>query len=110
MNRSAKGARLEREIARSLAARGWSVVKGAASKSYGRGKIDLVAINPEKRVIFLLQAKNFKRGGLTRGEQERSELWRIFNPNFEKKGYTVRCELVTGIKDVELIDGAHFHD
>ena len=109
MNRSAKGARLEREVARQLAARGWSVVKGAASKSYGRGKIDLVAINPAKKVVFLLQVKNFKHDGLSRGEKERTELWQIFNPYFERKGYTVSCELVTSIKDVDLIEGTNFH-
>ena len=79
-------------------------MRGAASKSYGPGKIDLVAINPKLRIVFLLQAKNYKQGGLTRGQKERSELWEVFNPDFERQNYTLDCEIVTSIRDIELIE------
>jgi Holliday junction resolvase len=104
MNRSQKGARLEREICNELVKAGWSVVRGAGSKSYGRGKIDLVAIHPKKHEIYLLQCKNYKNGGMTAGERERSELWQIFNPSF-KESYSLRCGLVTSKRDAKLIDG-----
>ena len=104
MNTSHKGAHLERAIAKALVLRGWSVVRGAGSKSYGPGKIDLVAINPEKKVVLILQAKNYARGGLHAAEKERTDLWRIFNPNFEKVTYTVKCESIVTVGDVELVD------
>ena len=107
MNTSQKGARLERAIANALADRGWSVVRSAASKSYGPGKIDLIAIHPGKKEIIVMQAKNFKKYGLAAGEKERTELWQRFNSNFEKTTYTLRCELVTMPKDVEILDKSY---
>lgn len=103
LNRSAKGAILERGVAHLLIGKGWSVLRGAGSKSYGRGKIDLIAIHPEQHKILILQCKNFKNGSMTAGQQERSELCRIFTPTF-KESYSVRCELITSLNDMVLLD------
>lgn len=105
MNSSEKEARLVRRIAKALAAKGWSVVRAAASKSYGQGKIDAVAINPTKREVWLLQFKAYKKGGLTAGQKERAELWQLFNPDFAKQTYTLRCELITHPNDAALLEG-----
>ena len=73
-NTSAKGARLERAIAKALVAKGWSAVRGAGSKSYGPGKIDIIAINPIRRQVWLIQCKNHAKNPLQHGEKDGIEM------------------------------------
>ena len=56
INRKRKGSRYELLIANQYRAKGWYVMKSAASLGYA----DLIAIKPDKSLILLIQCKKGK--------------------------------------------------
>lgn len=54
------GSALERRICNYLAERGYEAIRGAGSKSYGRIKIDIIAISNTE--VLVIQVKNQKLG------------------------------------------------